>query len=130
MHVISPILHHEADPEIREFDVIIFIDQDILWLNISVNNLCILMAVLDSSDELAEIFPALLLGKDRCIFSFGNYPLLKSSILNKLCDEIQFIMGGVINRFIEPHYNWVVKLLKNRDLALISRIFYIAKVIP
>jgi hypothetical protein len=39
------------------------------------------MAVLDGSDELSEIFPALLLGKDRCIFSFGNYPLLESPIL-------------------------------------------------
>ena len=74
-------------------------------------NLSILMAVLNGSDELSEIFPALLLGKDRCIFSLGHYPLLKSSILYKLCDEIQFIMGRVINRFKEPHNIWVVELL-------------------
>ena len=72
------------------------------------NNLSILVAILDGSDELSEIFPALLLGKDRCIFSFGNYPLLESPILNKLCDEIQLVMGRVVNRFIEPHYIWVV----------------------
>ena len=86
------------------------------------NNLSVLMAVLDGSDELTEIFPALLLGKDGCSFSLGYYPLLEGPILNKFCDEVQFIMGRVINGFIEFHYIWVVKLFKNCYLCLYSRI--------
>ena len=80
------------------------------------------MAVLNCSDKLTEIFPALLLGKDGCNFSLGHYPLLEGPILNKLCDEVQFIMGRVINGFIEFHYIWVVKLFKNCYLCLYGRI--------
>ena len=80
--------------EIRELDVVVLVEQDVVWFDVAVNDVYDFMAVPNSVDQLPKPLLALLLGVGLFLVFYSG---VQVAVLDELLNQVNLVVLGVVD---------------------------------